>query len=88
VSRPSVARVYDYWLGGKDKDKELAERLRQTVTHTRFWNHDAAALKTMLGELEPVGPGVSEVRRWVTGTGGEPEGKPVYALAGVGLKSR
>jgi hypothetical protein len=31
---------------------------------------------------------VCEVRRWVAGTGGEPAGKPVYALAGVGVKSR
>ena len=32
-SRPNVARVYDYWLGGKDNfeaDREEAERLLQT----------------------------------------------------------
>ena len=38
----------------------------------------------MLAGLEPVGPGVCEARRWIAGTGGE----PVYALAGVGVKSR
>jgi hypothetical protein len=41
----------------------------------------------MLDGLEPVGPGVCEARRWIAGTGGEPEGKPVYALAAVGVKS-
>jgi O-methyltransferase involved in polyketide biosynthesis len=79
------------WLivsSGHYEDKELADRLQQTATHTRFWNHDAADLKTMLAELEPVGPGVCEARRWITGTGGEPVGKPVYALAAVGVKSR
>ncbi len=72
---------------GHYEDKELAGRLQQTATHTRFWNHDAADLASMLAGLEPVGPGVCEVRRWVAGTGGEPAGKPVYALAAVGVKS-
>jgi O-methyltransferase involved in polyketide biosynthesis len=78
------------WLivsSGHYEDKELADRLQQTATHAQFWNHGAADLKTMLGELEPVGPGVCEVRRWIAGTGGEPAGKPVYALAAVGVKS-
>jgi hypothetical protein len=79
------------WLivsSGHYEDKELAGRLQQTATHARFWNHDAADLASMLAGLEPVGPGVCEVRRWMAGTGGEPVGKPVYALAAVGVKSR
>jgi hypothetical protein len=40
----------------------------------------------MLTGLEPVGPGVCEVHRWMDGTGGEPTGKPVYVLAAVGIK--
>jgi hypothetical protein len=35
------------WLivsSGLYEDKELAGRLQQTATHTRFWNHDAAGL--------------------------------------------
>jgi hypothetical protein len=71
---------------GHYADRELADRLQQTATHARFWNHDAADLSSMLAGLEPVGPGVCEVRRWIAGTGGEPAGKPVYALAGVGIK--
>jgi hypothetical protein len=34
---PSIARVYDYWLGGKDNfavDRELAERLNDLVPST------------------------------------------------------
>jgi O-methyltransferase involved in polyketide biosynthesis len=73
---------------GHYQDVELASRLQQTATHTRFWNHDAADVASMLAGLEPVEPGVSEARRWMAGTGGEPTGKPVYALAGVGVKSR
>jgi O-methyltransferase involved in polyketide biosynthesis len=79
------------WLivsSGHYEDKELASRLQQTATHTRFWNHDAADLASILGGLEPVAPGVCEAHRWVAGTGGEPSGKPVYALAAVGVKSR
>jgi O-methyltransferase involved in polyketide biosynthesis len=70
------------------EDRELADRLQQAATHARFWNHDAADLASMLAGLEPVGPGVCEVRRWIAGAGGEPVGKPVYALAGVGVKPR
>ena len=73
---------------GHYQDRELAARLQQTATHARFWNHDAADLASMLAGLEPVGPGVCEARRWIAGTGGEPAGKPVYPLAGVGVKPR
>jgi hypothetical protein len=79
------------WLivsSGHYEDKELAARLQQTATHTRFWNHDAADLASMLAGLDPVGPGVCEVHRWMAGTGGEPARAPVYALAAVGVKSR
>jgi S-adenosyl methyltransferase len=78
------------WLivsSGHYQDVELAAQLQQTATHTRFWNHGAADLASMLAGLEPVGPGVCEARRWIAGTGGEPTGQPVYALAGVGVKS-
>jgi O-methyltransferase involved in polyketide biosynthesis len=79
------------WLivsSGHYQDIELATRLQQTATHTRFWNHNATDLASMLAGLEAVAPGVCEARRWIAGTGGEPTGKPVYALAGVGVKSR
>jgi O-methyltransferase involved in polyketide biosynthesis len=70
---------------GHYADQELAGRLQQTATHTRFWNHDAADLASMLAGLEPVAPGVCEVHRWMAGTGGEPAGRPVYPLAAVGI---
>jgi hypothetical protein len=69
------------------EDRELADRLQQTATHARFWNHDAADLASMLAGLQPVGPGVCEVRRWIAGTGGEPAGEPAYVLTAVGVKS-
>jgi O-methyltransferase involved in polyketide biosynthesis/DNA-binding HxlR family transcriptional regulator len=34
LSRPSIARVYDYWLGGKDSfpaDRELAEKIKEVL---------------------------------------------------------
>jgi hypothetical protein len=72
---------------GHYEDTELAGRVQQTATHARFWNHDAADLASMLAGLEPVGPGVCEAHRWIAGTGGQPAGTPVYALAAVGVKS-
>jgi O-methyltransferase involved in polyketide biosynthesis len=77
------------WLivsSGHYEDEELAGRVQQAGTYARFWNHDAAGLAAMLGGLEVVAPGVCEARGWVAGTGGEPAGRPVYALAAVGVK--
>jgi O-methyltransferase involved in polyketide biosynthesis len=77
------------WLivsSGHYEDEELASRVQQTGTYARFWNHDAANLASMLGELELVAPGVCEALNWVAGTGGEPTERPVYTLAAVGVK--
>jgi O-methyltransferase involved in polyketide biosynthesis len=79
------------WLivsSGHYEDQELAARLQQTATHARFWNHDVADVTSFLGGLDPVAPGVCEARRWITGTGGVPSGRPAYALAGVAIKSQ
>ena len=79
------------WLivsSGHYEDEELGRRVQQAGTYARFHNHDAANLGSMLGDLELVAPGVCEARSWVAGTGGEPAGRPVYALAAVGVKSR
>jgi O-methyltransferase involved in polyketide biosynthesis len=77
------------WLivsSGHYQDKELASRLQETATHTKFWNHSAADLASMLNDLEPVAPGVSEARWWIGGTGGEPSQTPVYPLVAVAIK--
>lgn len=79
------------WLivsSGHYEDPGLADRVQQTATHTRFYNHGAADLVAMLGGLEPVVPGVCEARRWIAGTGGQPADQPAYALAAVAVKSR
>jgi O-methyltransferase involved in polyketide biosynthesis len=79
------------WLivsSGHYEDEELGRRVQQAATYARFYNHDAADLASMLGELDLVAPGVCEARGWIAGTGGEPAGRPVYALAAVGVKSR
>jgi S-adenosyl methyltransferase len=72
---------------GHYQDKELASRLQETATHSRFRNHSAADLASILDGLKPVAPGVSEGRRWMAGTGGEPAGTPAYPLVAVGIKS-
>jgi hypothetical protein len=79
VSRPSVA------LGGKDNfasDRDMGRRMAELNPH-----RSAADLASILNGLEPVAPGVSEARRWMAGTGGEPADTPVYPLVAVGIKS-
>jgi hypothetical protein len=59
VTRPSVARVYDYWLGGKDhfaSDRQMGERmaevntaLPQLVRHNREFICAAAARAATAG---------------------------------------
>jgi len=84
--RRSAPRSWLIVSSGHYQDKELASRLQETATHTRFWNHSAADLASMLGGLEPVAPGVSEARGWIAGTGGEPPATPVYPLVAVATK--
>ena len=52
-TRPNIARVWDYWLGGKDNfaaDRELAEKLlavhppsAQMARENRSWYGDSPA---------------------------------------------
>jgi hypothetical protein len=65
VSRPSVARVYDYWLGGKDNfasDREMGRRMAevnpampQLVRHNREFICAAAARAAAAGISQSVG---------------------------------
>ena len=87
VTRPSVARVYDCWLGGHYEDRELADLLQATATHARFWNHDAAAVASWLAGLDIVPPGGCGAGEWVAGTGGVPAGRPAYPLAAAAVKT-
>jgi S-adenosyl methyltransferase len=46
TSRPNMARVYDYWLGGKDNfaaDRELAQRTLALCPELPRWAHDNRA---------------------------------------------
>jgi hypothetical protein len=84
VTRPSVARIYDYWLGGKDNFAVDRER---AATHARFFNHDVAAVASWLTGLEVVPPGVCGANQWVAGTGGVPSGRPAYPLVAAAVKT-
>jgi O-methyltransferase involved in polyketide biosynthesis len=72
---------------GHYEDRELADRLQVTATHTRFWNHDAAAVASWLTGLDVVPPGVCGANEWVAGTGGMPSGRPAYPLAAAAVKT-
>ena len=72
---------------GHYRDNELASRLQQAATHTRFFNHDEAAMATWLAGLDVVPPGICEATRWVAGSGGVPSAKPAFALAAAAVKS-
>jgi O-methyltransferase involved in polyketide biosynthesis len=46
TSRPNIARIYDYWLGGKDNypvDREQAERSLELCPGLRQWARDNRA---------------------------------------------
>ena len=46
-SRPNIARIYDYWLGGKDNfvvDREQGERSLELCPDLRQWARDNRAL--------------------------------------------
>lgn len=77
------------WLivsSGHYQDQALADRLQSIATHTRFWNHSAEDVASVLAGLEPVAPGVCEVPGWIAGTGGVPTGRPAYTLAAAAIK--
>jgi S-adenosyl methyltransferase len=45
TSVPHIARVYDYWLGGKDNfaaDRELGERTLEAASPAVLWGGVAA----------------------------------------------
>ena len=71
---------------GHYRDKALAARLQQAATHTRFFNHDEAAMATWLAGLDVLPPGICEATRWVAGTGGVPPSEPAFALAAAAVK--
>jgi len=73
---------------GHYDDKDLADYLQATATHTRFYNHDAAAMSTWLAGLDVVPPGICEATRWVAGIGGVPATRPAYPLAAAAVKTR
>jgi len=78
------------WLivsSGHRADKELGDRLEETATHAKFFNHDAADVAAWLAGLEIVPPGICEATRWVAGIGGVPSARPVYMLAAAAIKT-
>jgi hypothetical protein len=47
ISKPNIARIYDYWLGGKDNfavDREQAERSLELCPALHQWARDNRAL--------------------------------------------
>jgi S-adenosyl methyltransferase len=77
TSVPYIARVYDYWLGGKDNfaaDRELGERtlaaypdLVYSVRANRAMR-DRAGVTRLFDGLELVEPGVGRVTEWRPGS--------------------
>jgi O-methyltransferase involved in polyketide biosynthesis len=68
-------------------DEELLARLYAMHTTAPFQNHGAAELTSFLGELDVIPPGIGEVRHWLSGIGGTPDGRSAYMLCGAGVKS-
>jgi O-methyltransferase involved in polyketide biosynthesis len=69
-------------------DEELLATLYAMHTTAPFQNHDPGQVAAFLGGLELVTPGIAEVRRWLSGTGGTPNDRPAYIVCGAGVKRR
>jgi len=64
---PSIARVYDYLLNGKDNfaaDREVAERLLAVAPLTAEVTRENRQFLSFFGPLELVPPGVVDAREW------------------------
>ena len=79
------ARVYDYWLGGKDNfaaDREAAARLNQRMGPTQLTLRTRPDFERFFDGLEMVEPGVVPLPDW-HGPGSE---YPIPCYAGMGRK--
>jgi hypothetical protein len=69
-------------------DEELLARLYALGTTAPFQNHGTGQLATFLAGLDPIPPGIAEIRRWLSGVAGTPKQKSAYLLCGVAAKPR
>jgi O-methyltransferase involved in polyketide biosynthesis len=67
-------------------DEKLLAQLYAMHTSAPFQNHGAAELTSFLGGLDVIPPGIAEVQRWLSDTGGMLTGRSAYMLCGVGIK--
>ena len=86
-----MARVYDFWLGGKDNypaDRVVAEQVAAAYPDVR----DAVAARThdevrqFFTGLELVEPGVVQVHRWRPAAGDQDLDRNLAIYAGLGRK--
>jgi hypothetical protein len=67
TTRPNVARVYDYWLGGKDNlavDREQAERsLELSPSAAEYFNRSPADFASFFDDADVMPPGSAGVKR-------------------------
>jgi hypothetical protein len=94
TSVPHIARVYDYWLGGKDNfpaDRKVAEQ----VIATRGYNEQArdpvtarthTEVRGFFQGLDLVDPGVVQLHRWRPGARGLAAERELANYGGVGRK--
>ena len=69
------------------EDQAYFEAGQATYSVAKVYNHGAAEIMAWLGDWQLVDPGISEARRWMSGIGGTPAGRPRgYALCAVATK--
>jgi hypothetical protein len=80
-TRPHSARVWDYWLGGKDNyevDRELGEQIARPRGHDE--------VLALIDGLDLVEPGLVTPTRWRPDDAGGREPREVPMWAGVARK--
>ena len=90
TSVASIARIYDYWLGGKDNFKaDRGPALRQLSTRmggTRAVPRSHQEVSRFFDGLEMVEPGLVQLHRWRPGTGLDDTGRDLAAYGAVARK--
>jgi SAM-dependent methyltransferase len=81
TTRPSVARVYDYALGGKDNyesDRELYRQIMEIAPETPLW---ARANRRWLGQVITWLAEEADVRRFIDAGSGLPTAENTHQIA-------
>ena len=89
ISRPNVARIYDYLLGGKDNfavDREAAKQLQAVTPDMAGIVRDNRSFIGFFDGFDLIEPGVVWINEWRPGPDFRSAGQPRSLRGGVGRR--